>query len=216
MKRSYFSVVLLGLALGGFSTVNSRAQSPALNIGVVDMQECLNMYYKTKIEVEGVNAIAKEKQTEIDAKTADYEALTKKAAALDQKARDSALNQEQRQASFNELQGILQERMAKGREIEEAKGKAQAMIIDARQKMELNLVTSIREVVNAQSTAAGLDLVFDKSFLPKANKVILVTSAKVPDLTAGVIAELNKGAPAGSTTATPPAGGAVPKGTKGN
>lgn len=216
MKRSFFSVVLLGLALGGISLDSGRAQAPALNIGVVDMQECLNQYYRTKVEVEGVNAIAKEKQTEIDAKTADYEALTKKAAALDQKARDSALNTEQRQAAFNELQGILQERMAKGREIEEAKGKAQTLIIDARQKMELNLVTSIRAVVDAQAAAAGLDLVFDKSFLPKANKVILVTSAKVPDLTAAVIAELNKGAPAGSTTATPPAGGAAPAGAKGN
>ena len=57
----------------------------------------------------------KEKQTELDAKRQDYEALTKKATDLDKKARDTAISQEQRQAAFNDLQGIMQERIAKGR-----------------------------------------------------------------------------------------------------
>lgn len=205
MKRSLLSsMLLLGLTLGGISARQADAQ--ALNIGVVDMQECLNQFYKTKLEVEGVNAIAKEKQAEIDAKRADYEALTKKATDLDKKARDTALGQDQRQAAVNELQGIMQERIAKGREIDEAQRRAQQEIVDARQTMEQTLVTSIRAVVDAQSAAAGLDLVFDKSFLPKANKVILVTSPKVPDLTAGVIAELNKDAPAGSAAPAPTKG----------
>lgn len=196
MKRSFFSFLLLGVMLGGFSAPAAKAQ--AINIGVIDMQECLNQYYKTKVEVEGVNVIAKEKQTELDAKRQDYEALTKKATDLDKKARDTAISQEQRQAAFNDLQGIMQERIAKGREIAEAERRAQQEIIDARQKMEQTLVASIRIVVEAQSKAQGLDLVFDKSFLPKANKVILFTSEKVTDLTAGIIAELNKDAPAGN------------------
>ncbi|MCB1062592.1 MAG: OmpH family outer membrane protein [Verrucomicrobiae bacterium] len=195
MKRFILSLVL-GLALGGFSATDAAAQGGGLNIGVVDMQECLNQYYKTKIEVEGVNAIAKEKQKEIDSKRGDYEALTTRAASLDEKARDTSLSAEQRQAAFNELQGIMQERMAKGREISEAERRAQQEIIEARQKMEQTLVASIRELVNAKSAAKGLDLVYDKSFLPKANKVILFTSEKVPDITAEIIAELNKDAPA--------------------
>jgi len=40
-----------------------------------------------------------------------------------------------------------------------------------------------------------LDLIFDKSFLPKANKAILFTSANVKDLTAETVAALNAGAP---------------------
>jgi len=199
MKRSLFSsMLLLGLTLGGIAPTQADAQ--ALNIGVVDMQECLNQFYKTKLEVEGVNAIAKEKQTEIDAKRADYEALTKKATDLDKKARDNALGESQRKAAIDELQGIMQERVAKGREIDEAQRRAQQEIVDARQSMEQTLVTSIRQVVDAHSAAKGLDLVFDKSFLPKANKVILVSSEKVPDLTAGIIAELNRDAPAGAAT----------------
>ena len=196
MKHSLFTYVLLSLALGGMSLSNASAQS-GLNIGVVDMQECLNQYYKTKMEVEAVNAIAKEKQAEIDSKRGDYEALTKRAAALDEKARDTSLSTEQRQAAQNELVGsVMQERMAKGREIQEAERRAQQEIIEARQKMEQTLVATIREIVDAQAKASGLDIVYDKSFLPKANKVILYTSEKVPDITAPIIAELNKDAPA--------------------
>ncbi len=201
MKRPILLLTLLGLFLSGLSTQNATAQN-GLNIAVVDMQECLNQFYKTKEEVEAVNAIAKEKQGEIDAKRADYEALTKKAAGLDEKARDTAMSQEQRQAAFNELQQIMQERMAKGREIQEAERRAQQEIIEARQKMEQTLVATIREIVDGMSAAKGLDLVYDKSFLPKANKVILFTSDKVPDLTAEIIATLNKDAPAGATTTT--------------
>lgn len=206
MKRTLPLLALLGLMLSGLS-VNEAAAQAGLNIAVVDMQECLNQFYKTKEEVEAVNAIAKEKQTEIDSKKADYEALTKKAAGLDERARDTSLSAEQRQAAFTELQQIMQERMAKGREISEAERRAQTEIIEARQKMESTLVASIRELVDAQAKAQSLDLVYDKSFLPKANKVILFTSDKVPDLTAAIIAELNKDAPAGAASATSSTGG---------
>ncbi|MEQ1839282.1 MAG: hypothetical protein ABL994_02635, partial [Verrucomicrobiales bacterium] len=53
--------------------------------------------------------------------------------------------------------------------------------------------------------AQGLDLVFDKSFLPKANKAILYTSSNVKDLTVEIVKTLNAGAPAGSAPAASPA-----------
>ena len=202
MKRSFLPLALLGLMLAGPAIPAAQAQS-GLNIGVIDMQECLNQFYKTKEEVSAVNDIAKEKQGEIDSKRTDYEALTKRAATLDEQARDTAISQEQRQAAFTQLQQIMQERMAKGREIQEAERRAQQEIIEARQKMEQTLVATIRELVNTRAAEQGLDLVYDKSFLPKANKVILFTSDKVPDMIAEIIAELNKDAPAGAATPAP-------------
>jgi Skp family chaperone for outer membrane proteins len=195
MKLLHLFSLTLVLTLAGFLVpAKSSAQGP--NIAVVDMQQCLNDFYKTSIEVEKVNALAKEKQGELDARKADYETLTGKATELQKRATDTALSAEQRQAAGTELNQVLQERMAKGREIAEAERRARTEILEARQKMESDLVSIIREVVNTVATAAGHDLVLDKSFLPKANKVILLVSDKVPDLTATVTTELNKDKPA--------------------
>ena len=208
MKLHQLFSLTLVLTLAGFlAPAKSGAQAQGLNIAVVDMQQCLNDFYKTKIEVEKVNALAKEKQGELDARKLDYEALTNKLTELDKRARDSALSQEQRQAAMTELQQVMQERVAKGREIAEAERKARTEILEARQKMESDLVSVIRDVVNTSATAAGHDLVLDKSFLPKANKVILLVSDKVPDLTVAVSTELNKDKPAdaGAPAAEAPA-----------
>jgi Skp family chaperone for outer membrane proteins len=67
--------------------------------------------------------------------------------------------------------------------------------------MEATLVEEIKKTVDTIVEAQGLDLVFDKSFLPKANKAILYTSSKVKDLTAEVVSTLNAGAPASATPA---------------
>jgi Skp family chaperone for outer membrane proteins len=71
----------------------------------------------------------------------------------------------------------------------------------ARQEMEATLVEEIKKTVDTIVQAQGLDLVFDKSFLPKANKAILYTSANVKDLTVEVVSTLNAGAPASSAPA---------------
>ncbi len=65
----------------------------------------------------------------------------------------------------------------------------------ARSEMEATLVGEIKTTVDSIVQAQGLDLIFDKSFLPKANKAILYTSEKVKDLTDEVVAALNAGAP---------------------
>jgi Skp family chaperone for outer membrane proteins len=205
MKLTSFLVLPMLVALGSVSISSAKAQDP--KIGVVDMQECLNKYYKTEQEVAKINALAKEKQSALDARRADYEALTRKAAELDKTAADTSLGAEPRQQAMEELRGVMQERMAKGREIAEAEQKARQEVLVARQAMEKALVDELREVVEAKAAEAGLDLIFDKSFLPKANKVILVANDKVPDITTAIIEHLNVNAPA---SATPSPGAPAP------
>lgn len=201
MKLPSFALLTLLTAFLTLPVPESMAQNPA--IGVVDMQECLNKYYKTELEVAKINALAKEKQGALDARRANYEALTRKAADLDKTAGDPALGQEPRQQAVNELRQVMQERQAKGREIAEAEQKSRQEVLVARQAMEKALVDELREVVEAKAAESGIDLVFDKSFLPKANKVILVANDKVPDITEAIIAHLNANKPAGAGAAAP-------------
>ncbi|MCB1236376.1 MAG: OmpH family outer membrane protein [Verrucomicrobiae bacterium] len=210
--RHFFPIALLtgALLLG----VSMPADAQNIKIGVVDMQECLNQFYKTPIELKKVTDLATEKTKELDGRRADYESMTKKAAELDARARDTSLGAEPRQQALGELQQVLQERAAKGQEIAAAEQKIRAEILEARQKMETSLVELVREQVDAATTQQGLDLVFDKSFLPKANKVIVFTSKNVPDVTGSVVAALNKDAP--PAAAAPAAPAAPSTGESGN
>lgn len=191
MNVKFFSSVLLATMMAGLST--AAAQSTKL--GVVDMQECLNKYYKTKLKVKDVENQAKSSRAKLDERIADFKRIQVRLGELDKKARDTALSQEQRQGAAVEMQQLVQEGRAKERELQEAQRKAQGELLAARQQMEKTLVEEVRIVVTAISNKAGLDMVIDKSFLPRGNKVLVVVTDKVPDLTADVIAALNKDAP---------------------
>lgn len=184
----------LCLALALTATFASQASAQEIKIAVVDMQDALNRYYKTDIEVEKINAMADEKRKNIDERQAAYQQMTDKLTELDKTARDTLLSEEKRKDAMKQLQALAQERQAKAQEIQDAQRKASAEVMQARQEMESTLVGEIKEAVNALVDAQGHDLVFDKSFLPKANKAILYTSENVVDLTEEVVAALNAGA----------------------
>jgi len=194
--------LLTALAL---SLVANTAGAQELKIAVVDMQDALNRYYKTEIQVKQINDLADEKRKNLDERQAAYQQMTNQMAELDAVYRDTALAESKREEALKKLQALNEERMAKAKEISDANRKAQAEIMTARSEMEATLVGEIKKTVDSIVLAQGLDLVFDKSFLPKANKAILHTSEKVKDLTGEVVASLNAGAPAGTTTSAKPA-----------
>jgi Skp family chaperone for outer membrane proteins len=167
-----------------------------LKLAVVDMQEALNLYYKTEIEVEKINALAEEKRKNLDERQAAYQQMTNQLTEMDTIVRDTARDEKVRQETMEKLQALAQERAVKGKEIADAQRKASQEVLTARSEMEGTLVEEIKAAVKAIMDAQGLDLIFDKSFLPKANKAILFTSPNVKDLTAETVAALNAGAPA--------------------
>lgn len=178
----------------------STLSAQEVKIAVVDMQDALNKYYKTEIQVKQINDLADEKRKNLDERQAAYQQMTNQMSELDTVYKDTTLAEKKRQEALEKLQALFQERNAKGKEISDAQRKASAEVMTARQEMEATLVEEIKTTVNKIVEAQGYDLVFDKSFLPKANKAILYTSANVKDLTEEVVASLNAGAPAGATT----------------
>lgn len=192
MKVKFFLSVLLATVIAGIST----AAAQDTKLGVVDMQECLNKYYKTKLKVKDVEGQAKSSRAKLDDRFADFKRLQVRLGELDKKRTDTALSQEQRNGAAVEMQQLMQEGRAKEKELQDAQRKAQGELLAARQQMEKSLVAEVSVVVNDVSKKAGLDMVIDKSFLPRGNKVLVVVTEKVPDLTKDVIAVLNKDAPA--------------------
>lgn len=167
------------------------AFSQNLNIAVIDMAQALKDYYRTAEEVEKINEMGEEKIRNIDERKAVYEKMTSDMVKLDKQARASELSDEKKREYYAQLQEMARARNAKATEIGDAERKASQQLYDARQQMELALMEEIKGVVQALVVAKGFDMVFDKSYLPKASKVILYTSPKVTDLTNEVIARLN-------------------------
>lgn len=189
-----FPLPILAAAVFAMAILPGTSSAQGLKIAVVDMQEALNKYYKTDIEVGKINAMADEKRKNLDERQAAYQQMTSQMVELDNTVRDTLLDEGKRKEALEELQALAKERDAKGKEIADAQRKASAEVMTARSEMEATLVSEIKESVTAIVEAQGLDLVFDKSFLPKANKAILYTSANVTDLTEEIIASLNAGA----------------------
>lgn len=190
------TAILIALAFLGAAPLSAQE----IKIAVVDMQEALNQYYKTDIQVKQINDLADEKRKNLDERQAAYQQMTNQMVELDTVYKDTALSEAKRKEALTKLQSLFQEREAKAKEIADARRKAAAEIQTARQEMEATLVGEIKKTVDTIVQSQGLDLVFDKSFLPKANKAILYTSANVKDLTAEVVSTLNAGAPAGAET----------------
>lgn len=191
--KSYLPAVLSALVLTLFS---NGVKAQELKLAVIDMQEALNKYYKTDIQVKLINDLADEKRKNLDERQAAYQQMTTQMSELDTVYKDTTLAEPKRKDALEKLQALYQERNAKGKEIGDAQRKASAEVMTARQEMEATLVDEIKKTVDTIVQAQGLDLVFDKSFLPKANKAILYTSPNVKDLTEEVISTLNAGAPA--------------------
>lgn len=192
MNKNFFLSLLLATVAAGVST--ATAQSTKL--GVVDIQECLNKYYKTKLKVKDVEGQAQSSRAKLDERFAEFKTIQVRLGELQKKAQDTALSEDQRKGAAGEMQQLYQEGRAKEAELQEAQRKAQGELLAARQQMEQSLVEEVRVVVDAVSKESGLDMVIDKSFLPRGNKVLVVVTDKVPDLTKNVIAALNKDAPA--------------------
>ncbi len=189
MKANRSILTLIAVAL---SFTGAFAAGQEIKIAVVDMQQALNDYNRTKQEVDKINAFSEEKTKELDEKKASLKQITDKMVELQKTATDTSLAEDMRKSAAEEFQGLSRERNAKIKEIADDERKAAQELLKARQEMEAALVTDIQGVMKQLAESKGIDLVFDKSFLPKANKAIIFTSDNVVDLTAEIVGILNQ------------------------
>ncbi len=184
---------LLALLLLVVAMIGAPVASAQVKLAVVDVEKALADFKKTQQEVDRINAYATEKRANIDNRNADYQALTSKMVKLDNTVRNEANPEAMRLEAQKELDGLAQARVAKAREIEDATRRADQELLLMRQDMEKMLMKEVNAVVDQIGQEEGVDMIFDKSFLPQSRKNILFTSSKIIDLTDRVIAKLNAG-----------------------
>lgn len=184
--------ILLPVIAALFAFTAPSAQAQDIKIGLVDMQEALNKYNKTQKRTDEINARASQIKSEGEVFLKALQAMKKKIDAETAIVQDVDKNDETRQKAVKAREALMKEYGAKNQEMAKAGQKAGEEMAKARKEMETELVGEITAVMKATAESKGVDLVFDKSFLPMANKAIIYSSKNVLDMTQEIVDQLNK------------------------
>ena len=91
----------------GTQANQALAQGPdGVKVAVIDMQEVLNDYYKTKIEIEKLNALIERRQKKIESLIAAQKEPIEKLGELKKKLDDSALAEAVKKEVLKEFQEL--------------------------------------------------------------------------------------------------------------
>ncbi len=209
----------LTLAFAASFATMAVAQEGKLNIATVDMQELFKQYYRTNEAQKQINVERARIQKENNERLAKIRELEDNLAKLRKQLEDPSLAESKKQSLFKEWQGQQQEGTALDRERREfLQRRNQALNEKMVQRMK-GILEEIRKLVEEKAKVDNYDYVFDKSGLSTSQVPFLLYTKDATDITAGLLKDLNKDAPAESLPSaddpkpempdlsTPPAGG---------
>ena len=191
----------LTLAFAASFATMAIAQEGKLNIATVDMQELFKQYYRTNEAQKQINVERARIQKDNNERLAKIRELEENLAKLRKQLEDPALNDSKKQTLFKEWQGQQQEGIALDRERREfLQRRNQALNEKMVQRMK-GILEEIRKLVEEKAKVDNYDYVFDKSGLSTSQVPFLLYTKDATDITAGLLKNLNKDAPAESLPA---------------
>ncbi|MFT3990898.1 MAG: OmpH family outer membrane protein [Luteolibacter sp.] len=191
----------LAVALAASFITVAAAQDGKLKIATVDMQELFKQFYKTNEAQKQINVERARIQKENNERLSRIRELEDNLGKLRKQLEDPALNDSKKQSLFKEWQAQQQEGIALDRERREfLQRRNQALNEKMVQRMK-GILEEIRKVVETQAKSDSFDYVFDKSGLSTSQVPFLLYTKDATDITAGILKNLNKDAPAESVPA---------------
>ena len=179
----------------------AAAQEGKLNIATVDMQELFKQYYRINEAQKQINVERARIQKDNNERLARIRTLEENLGKLRKQLEDPAINDSKKQTLFKEWQMQQQEGIALDRERREfLQRRNQALNEKMVQRMK-GILEEIRKLVEEQAKVDNYDYVFDKSGLSTSQVPFLLYTKDATDITAGLLKDLNKDAPADSLPA---------------
>ena len=192
-----FLAVVLAASLSGVS----MAQEGKLKIATVDMQQLFKEYYRTNDAQKQINIERARIQKENNDRLTRIRELENSLGNLRKQLDDPAINDSRKQQLFKDWQMQQQEGIALDRERREfLQRRNQALNEKMVQRMK-GILEEIRKLVEEQAKTDDYDYVFDKSGLSTSQVPFLLYTKDATDITAGLLKDLNKDAPAESLPA---------------
>ncbi len=191
----------LSVALVATFITSAVAQDGKLKIATVDMQELFKQYYRTNEAQKQINVERARIQKDNNERLARIRELEENLGKLRKQLEDPSLNDSKKQTLFKEWQMQQQEGIALDRERREfLQRRNQALNEKMVQRMK-GILEEIRKLVEEKAKLDNYEYVFDKSGLSTSQVPFLLYTKDATDITAGLLKNLNKDAPAESLPA---------------
>lgn len=192
---------LLAAAAAVAFAAAAHGQEGKLNIATVDMQELFKQYYRTNEAQKQINVERARIQKDNNERLGRIRELEDNLGKLRKQLEDPAINDQKKQTLFKDWQMQQQEGIALDRERREfLQRRNQALNEKMVQRMK-GILEEIRKLVEEQAKADNYDYVFDKSGLSTSQVPFLLYTKDATDITAALLKDLNKDAPAESLPA---------------
>jgi outer membrane protein len=183
-------------AISAAAIATASAQDGQVKIATVDMQELFKQYYRTNEAQQQINVERARIQKDNNERLARIRDLENNLSNLRRQLEDPSINESRKQELFKDWQMQQQEGIALDRERREfMQRRNQALNEKMVQRMK-GILEEIRALVEEQARADDYDYVFDKSGLSTSQVPFVLYTKDATDITATLLKDLNKNAPA--------------------
>jgi outer membrane protein len=179
----------------------AAAQEGKLNIATVDMQELFKQYYRTNEAQKQINVERARIQKDNNERLQLIRDLEEDLGNLRKQIEDPSIADSKKQTLFKDWQMKQQEGIALDRERREFLQRRNTALNEKMVQRMKGILEEIRKLVEEQAKVDNYDYVFDKSGLSTSQVPFLLYTKDATDITAGLLKNLNKDAPAESLPA---------------
>jgi len=200
MIRRFIAVASAALFVG-----SAAAQDAKLKIATVDMQQLFKEYYKTNEAQQQINVERARIQKDNNEKLTAIRQIETDMGALKTQTEDPSLSDQKKAQAYKDHQAKYQEGIQLDKERREyLSRKNQALNEKMVQRMR-GILEEIRKLVEERAKSESFDYVFDKSGMSTSQVPFLLYTKDATDITAALLKDLNKDAPADAVPAQTPA-----------
>lgn len=208
---------LIAIAVATLSLGIASAQEAKLKIATVDMAQLFKEYYKTNLAQQEINVERARIQKDNSEKLTTIRQIESDIRVLKQQTEDPSLSDQKKAQIYKEYQTKYQEGIQLDKERRDFLGRKDKALNEKMVERMRGILDEIRKLVEVRAKAENYDYVFDKSGMSTSQVPFLLYTKDATEITALLLKELNKDAPAEALTpVTPtPAPAPVAPGTSG-
>ncbi len=170
--------------------------SPPLRIATVDMAQLFKEYYKTAVAQQEINVEKARIQKDNNEKLTTIRQIESDIRVLKQQVEDPSLSDQKRGIVHKEYQSKYQEGIQLDKERRDFVGRKDKALNEKIALRMRGILDEIRKLVEVRAKAENYDFVFDKSGMSTSQVPFLLYSKDASEITALLLQELNKNAPA--------------------